>query len=122
MPEAAFLGGLDPAAPEPHVTIESYAPDRVEVSARFAANGWLVLADPWYPGWIARVDDREQPILRADYNFRAVPLAAGSHRVVFEYRSGSIRLGGILTLLGVVAVAAGLVGVRRLKPALPVKA
>jgi uncharacterized membrane protein YfhO len=68
------------------------------------------------------VDDREQPILRADYNFRAVPLAAGSHRVVFEYRSGSIRLGGILTLLGVVAVAAGLVGVRRLKPALPVKA
>jgi uncharacterized membrane protein YfhO len=45
----------------------------------------LVLHDTYYPGWIAEVDGRSVPILRADVLFRGVELDAGRHRVVFRF-------------------------------------
>jgi hypothetical protein len=68
----------------------------VQVSA--PAFGWLVVSDVWYPGWRARVDGGAVPVLRADYLFRAVPLEAGEHQVVFSYRPLSFWLGLALGL------------------------
>src|SRR5205814_7944695 len=87
--------------------------------------GYLVLADTYYPGWVARVDGVEQPILRADYLFRAVAVRPGQQVVEFRYEPTSFRIGAAtsgLTLLVLVAlVAATLVDparwpVRRSRP------
>ncbi len=47
---------------------------------------YLVLSDVLLPGWVASVDGVETPLLRADYAFRALPLAAGEHDVRMRYR------------------------------------
>ena len=52
-----------------------------------ARPGYLVLSDSYFPGWIAELrpagkpdaDAVTLPILRADYNFRAVALDAGEY-------------------------------------------
>ena len=49
-------------------------------------EGFLVVSDVLLPGWTASVDGREVPMLRVDYAFRAVPLAAGEHEIVMRYR------------------------------------
>jgi uncharacterized membrane protein YfhO len=61
----------------------------------------LVLSDTFYPGWKAFVDGKEEKILRANYNFRAVPLTAGTHRVEFVYDPLSFKLGALTTFLGI---------------------
>lgn len=76
---------------------------RVELETRFAADGLVVLHDNHYPGWQAYVDGKRAPLLQANYCFRAVPVPAGVHRVVFRFVSQSWRL-------GLLAAAAGLVG------------
>ncbi len=45
----------------------------------------VVLNDIYYPGWIAEVDGRRSPVLRADVLFRGVEVAEGTHRVVFRF-------------------------------------
>jgi hypothetical protein len=83
-----------------------YAPDRIEVEARPAADGMLVLAEIWYPGWQATVDGKAQPVERVAGILRGVQLARGTHQVILVYDPASARWGAWLSLAGI----AGLVG------------
>jgi uncharacterized membrane protein YfhO len=79
----------------------------VTLRVHAAADGYLLLADAWYPGWRASVDGREAPILRADLVFRAVFLAAGDHVVQFNYAPQSFQMGlwvSVTAILVLVAV------------------
>lgn len=63
----------------------------------------LILSDTYYPGWKAFVNGKEERILRANYNFRAVPLSRGVHRVEFVYAPLSFKLGAGLSIIGVIS-------------------
>jgi uncharacterized membrane protein YfhO len=45
----------------------------------------LLVHDLYYPGWVAEVDGRQRPVLRADPLFRAVRIPAGVHHVTFRF-------------------------------------
>lgn len=84
------------------VHITSYEPERVEIDADVNAPGYLVLADLYYPGWQAFIGNKEVPIYRANYLFRAVRLVSGHSVVRFEYHPRSLRIG--VALSGVTAL------------------
>lgn len=98
------LEKISSAIPEPmtgtnvSVRIVSDHPDEVRVAATLPRPGFLLLLDTYFPGWSATVNGREAPILRADYNFRAVQLPAGKSTVRFVYRPLSFRLGLVLAI------------------------
>jgi hypothetical protein len=63
------------------------------------APGWFVLRDLYWPGWRATVDGRPEPVIPADGAFRAVRVAAGTHRVTFTYRPLSFMAGTVVSAL-----------------------
>ncbi|MDI6762685.1 MAG: YfhO family protein [Thermodesulfobacteriota bacterium] len=65
----------------------------------------LILSDTHYPGWKVFVNGKEEKILRANYNFRAVSLSRGVHRVEFVYAPLSFKLGAGLSIIGVISCA-----------------
>ena len=78
---------------------------RVEVECRAPRPAILVLADMFYPGWVAVVDGQVTPIFRANGVFRAVPVDRGRHRVVFAYRPASFRAGIALSAFSLLTLA-----------------
>jgi hypothetical protein len=99
--ETLRTAGVDPATtvvvespvPEPGRVLTSgrveplaLTPNRLAFATEADGEGYFVLADTDYPGWRAYVDGRRAPILRANYNFRAVPVPPGSHRVEFRFK------------------------------------
>lgn len=97
---------------------ERRGPTELVATVDAPAAGWLVLAESWYPGWVATVDGREAPVLRANINQKAVAVPAGRHRVRFEFRPrsfarGAAVSGGALAFLFAAAAAAWL---RRVAP------
>ena len=68
----------------------------------------MVLTDSHYPGWSARVDGEERPILLANYFFRAVAVEPGETEVVFSYRSDPFELGRRISALALLVTVVGL--------------
>ena len=90
--------------------IVSYEPEKVVVDATAREDGYLVLMDSFYPGWIAEVDGKQEPIERADYLFRGVFLTRGHHTVVFRYAPRSFEIGKLVSGASVVLLAGVLLG------------
>jgi hypothetical protein len=82
----------------------------VVVDVRADRPAFVVLADTHYPGWRARVDGLPAPLLRADVAWRAVPVAAGAHRIELALEPVGLRR-------GVLAMVAGLIVFALLAPA-----
>lgn len=80
-------GSLSAALPETsraanHVELGR---DRVSFSIDAPADGFVVINQAWYPGWIAEVDGTRAPIWRANGFVRAVPITAGRHHVELRF-------------------------------------
>ncbi len=109
---ATPVAALESAATSGHATLERDEGEHVIVRAEAPpGGGFLVVSDTFFPGWTARVDGKPAPIYRANLYVRAVPLAAGAHRVELRYASSArVRgfcwsLAALTVLLGVLASA-----------------
>lgn len=77
----------------------------VALRASLPRRGLVVLDDAWAPGWSVTVDGRRARALRADVVMRGVVVPAGVHEVVWRYRVPGLRLGALLSALGLLALA-----------------
>jgi len=75
------------------------------VEASMACDGLLVYSSAAMPGWVATVDGREVPIIEAYGKLMAVSVPAGAHAVEFRYAPSPVRVGALLTLVGLLAAA-----------------
>lgn len=76
---------------------------RFEVEAPHA--GTFVLADPFFPGWRARVDGRAVEFAEKRVGSRMrLPLGPGRHEIALDYSPGSFRLGLIVAALSLVVL------------------
>jgi hypothetical protein len=75
-------------------------PNVIEIDVDVEGDGWVVVADTWFPGWIASVNDHSVPVIRADYIFRAIPVVKGLNHVVIKYRPMSFIVGGLFSIFG----------------------
>lgn len=91
---------------EGKVAIVDRGPNHMSFEVSTASAGYLFVSEMWMPGWTAHVDGMAQPVLQANYTFRAVYVPPGDHSVEMVYRPASWTLGASITL----ATVAGLVG------------
>jgi len=101
-PESGFRGDLEGRGEARFLVDDS---EHIVIEVRAAARGFLLLSDQHYPGWVARVNDVEVPILRADYLFRLVEVPAGTSRVEMRYRPASVRIGAAISLTTLLLLA-----------------
>jgi hypothetical protein len=90
--------------PEPQVI--SAKLNSLAVRLHSPRDGLLYIADAWYPGWRATVNNKPTPILVANYGFRAVVVPAGDVLVELSYLPRGFITGGILSFIGLSTVIA----------------
>ena len=82
--------------------IVSYGLNSITIKAHVEKPCIMVLSEIDYPDWIVTVDGEEREILTANYCLRALPLEAGDHEIVFEFRSPVIRKALILSVVSLI--------------------
>jgi hypothetical protein len=101
LPHAA--PALDSCAGD-QVRVVRHAANRVTIQAQMACRGMVILGDSYYPGWRARVDGKAAEIHPAFGVVRGVVVEAGAHEIDMRYLPTSFVGGGILTVIGLLAV------------------
>jgi hypothetical protein len=89
--------------------VAAFTANRVALDVTASAPALVVLAEAWHPGWRARVNGAEAPVLPADCVLRAVPVPAGASRLELQFVDPALRTGRTVTfvaLVGVVGLAA----------------
>ncbi len=92
------------------VTISDRRANGMTLAANMGADGYVVVADTFYPGWQATVDGERTEVLRANSAVRAVAVPAGEHVVEMVFRPKDFIFGAtvsILTLILCLAIALG---------------
>jgi hypothetical protein len=87
------------------------APGRLVLDVSPAADGLLVISQPFYPGWRAWVNGERVPVSRVDYLLQGVPVQAGPTRVKLAYHLSPWP--AIISLAAVAGCIAGLALKRR---------
>src|SRR5204862_527694 len=97
--------GLDPPFPsEAYWRLVHLGNPEVRIDADMQQRGLVVLSDQWFRGWSVTVDGRPARPVRVDTAIRGVVVGAGSHEIVWRYRTpGFIRgivISGVALLVG----------------------
>jgi hypothetical protein len=75
------------------VVIGERTPSAWSLAVEADAPSRLTLANPWFPGWVARVDGSPWPLRAAPGDPIEIDVPAGRHAVEVVYRPGSFRAG-----------------------------
>ena len=86
--------------PTESVAVTRYEPQRVELVASLQHPGLVILADTYYPGWKLTIDGQPAPIYRTNRLMRGAAVKAGRHTLVYTYDPDSFRIGGALSIVG----------------------
>jgi hypothetical protein len=99
---APVVGTAEPAV------IEKFTPQVVQIAVNINDPAVLLFNDTFFPGWDVYVDGEREPLLHANYLFRAALVSPGRHSVVFRYEPQSFQLGVIASAAALLALAVGL--------------
>lgn len=102
-----------PAADPGRARIVREGTDYLEIEAELAAPSVLLVTDAWTPSWralpLAGSAQARYEVMPANYVLRAIPLAAGQHRLRLEYAPRSYRMGWWISVFAWLAwLSAGL--------------
>lgn len=89
---------------EPEASIREYKLKKVTIDVNMAADGFLVLSDPWFPGWKAFIDGRKTRLYQAYNVLRSVRVPQGRHEVVFSYEPLSFKVGLTISLVTIIVL------------------
>jgi uncharacterized membrane protein YfhO len=92
-------------------TVTQAWPGHLALDVTASADGLLVVSQPFYPGWQARVDGRRVPIERVNYALQGLSVGPGDHRVELDYRLSPLPW--TISLVALAAILAALVLGRR---------
>jgi hypothetical protein len=76
-----------------NVEVREDGGDIIRVAVEAAGSGYLVVADPLLPGWVASMDGRPARLRAADHGLAAVFVPEGEHIIVLRHDPPGWRLG-----------------------------
>lgn len=92
------------------VTLISNSINALELTAETSTPAVLLITDAYDKGWSARSLDRNHlhsyRVIPADHAFIGIPLEAGNHQILLEYRPRTLTAGLLLSALGLLLLAA----------------
>ena len=84
--------------------------DKFKVDVEMLADGFLFLGENYYPAWKAYENGAQLPTLKADFTFRAIPLAQGHHTLECRYENATFNAAFAISKISFIFAIVALIG------------
>jgi uncharacterized membrane protein YfhO len=79
--------------------------DYIEYQSNSATNQFAVFSEIYYDrGWKAYIDGKEAPIVQTNYVLRGLAVAAGQHKITFEFKPASYYASNKVAIIATVLI------------------
>ncbi|HEY0653356.1 MAG TPA: YfhO family protein [Chryseosolibacter sp.] len=79
------------------ITLTSNELKTLKYESSSSSEGLVVFSEIYYPGWVATIDGKEVPVMRANYLLRALEVPAGKHSIEFTFAPKAYAVGNKVT-------------------------
>lgn len=83
------------------IEILDYGPNHIKFNVNADNPVYLIYLDSYDKSWKAYLDNKKAPIIRANYNFKAVFMPQGEHKLSFVYRPYLYIISLLCRIIGV---------------------
>jgi hypothetical protein len=97
------------------VTSSRVSNQAVDLKVRADRSAWVVVAQSFYSGWRAYVDNKPTQLWHGNFAFQALQVPAGQHQVQLRFEDKEFRVGCCLFCIGLV-ICCGVWLASRAKP------
>ena len=80
-----LVGQFSPADSSAHIKQTAFDNDTVRYESQAPAAQFAVFSEIYYKDWIAYIDEKPVPIIKANYVLRALVIPAGKHIIQFRF-------------------------------------
>jgi uncharacterized membrane protein YfhO len=92
------------------IVMNDYKPNHIVYTSKSATNQLAVFSEMYYhDDWVAYIDGKEVPHLRANYILRSLPIPAGEHKVEFKFEPKMIVIGDMISMISFVLIMGGII-------------
>jgi hypothetical protein len=85
---------------EVEIIFEQINSKKISINYSSKKEGWIVIRQVWYPGWIAKLDSKNiVKIDQVDFMFQGVLVPPGTHSIVFEYKPLTFIIGFYISIV-----------------------
>lgn len=84
------------------INLTTYSPNKLTYTSSSTSDQFAVFSDIWYgpeKGWSAYIDGNKVKYPRANYLLRSLPIPAGNHEIIFEFKPKSYFIGETISLI-----------------------
>lgn len=87
------------------IVMNDYKPNHLQYTSKSSSDQLAVFSELHYKDdWVAYIDGKEVPHLRANYILRALPIPAGEHKVEFKFEPKMIAIGDTISLISFIII------------------
>lgn len=84
--------------------IKSFTDEHIKGTIEVSEEGMLVTNIPYTPGWQAYVDGQKVSTEKVNIGFVGLPLSAGEHAIEFVYETPFLKIGVIMSIVGLITL------------------
>lgn len=87
-----------------NIEVVDYQMNSIKLKIDSSCEGFLSTSEVYYPGWQAKIDNRQTQVYKSNTAFRSIFLPKGEHLVEFYYQPTIYYIGGLISLFSVIMI------------------